>query len=550
MDAAPDSAVPRWSRRELALVGAMLAVVVAAYHRSVLAGFTNWDDNRFIVDNPLYHQGGWAYVHAALTRIQFEAYQPLHLLSYLPDRYLWPDTAAGFHAVELALFVGDVALAYALLRRHAGARAALIACTLFALHPLCVEPVAWITSRKDLVSFAFFVGALLIEDRRDPTRARPVLGAVALGAAAMLTQTSTVCLPLVVAAWLYFARGARPRVALLRALPYAVVAAVCAAVVWWLWHDQRLVAEGRALPAVVDVASTLGTYLGRIVVPIDLAAAYPRVPLAPWIAAIGFVVAVAAIALAWRRLPPLARFAAVGALATLLPVANIVPMRGHFADRYTFLALFAIAAGIAALIARAGTRRWVLALVAVVAAAEGVATWRGVAVWHDSRALWSRAVAAQPDAVFAHYKLGETLRDAHDWPGAVAQYQAAIRLEPDRSIGYAGLLYVYATEAEALSRIAPGTARRWLDDFLPSLAAAPTFSRYYAAIPYDACPACSNLVLGVGLTRWPQPDPALIDAAGRALDAGRRDTALVYLASVKDRATAGFTAAARRAGAM
>ena len=123
-------------------------LVVVTYHRVLSAGFVNWDDNRFLVENPLFHAGGWTYIEAALTRFQFEAYQPLHLLSYLPDRYLWPERAAGFHAVELGLWILDVGLVYALLRRHVWAPAALAACALFALHPLCVEPVAGVPNAQ------------------------------------------------------------------------------------------------------------------------------------------------------------------------------------------------------------------------------------------------------------------------------------------------------------------------------------------------------------------------------------------------------------------
>ncbi len=522
-------------------------LVVVTYHRVLSAGFVNWDDNRFLVENPLFHAGGWTYIEAALTRFQFEAYQPLHLLSYLPDRYLWPERAAGFHAVELGLWILDVGLVYALLRRHVWAPAALAACALFALHPLCVEPVAWITSRKDLVSFALFVGAILVEDRRGGASARPTFGGV-LGLLAMLTKTSTVCLAPVIAAWLLFVRGASRRTAVLRALPYGVVAIVCSAVVWWLWREHLLVSDARALPAYLDVPATLGTYLGRIVAPVGLAVTYPKVPPAPWLAALGLVAVVVAIAVAWRRLPPLGRFAAVGALAAFLPVSNLVDMRGHFADRYALLPLFAIACGVAAAIeALARDRRWILAVVAAIAVAEGVASWRLSATWHDTHALWQRASEAHPDAIFAHFKLGEALRAERDWKGAVAEYQAAIRIDPDLTLGYAGLLFVYASRAEDEHRVAPGTAARWVGEFLPALAGARVFEAYYDGVPYDACPACSNLLLGVGLMRWPQRDPVLVDAARRALDAGRRDTALVYLASVRDRTTPAFADTATRA---
>ncbi len=217
------AAIPPRSRADLAILAALIAIVIVVFGRAVTAGFVNWDDDRFLVKNPLFHAGGWSYVRAAWTELQFEAYQPLHLLAYLPDRALWPDDPAGFHALNLAIYAGDVALAYALVRGHAGRWPAALACLVIALHPLCAEPVAWITSRKDLVALAAFLGALLVEDRRPVAAARPHPLAIALALAALLAKSATVCLPLVMIAWLRWLRGATWRVALTRALPAAIL---------------------------------------------------------------------------------------------------------------------------------------------------------------------------------------------------------------------------------------------------------------------------------------------------------------------------------------
>src|SRR5262245_35571128 len=132
----------RPGRVALGLVSA--AIVIATYRAALGLGFTDWDDDRFIVDNPLFAAGGWPYVRAALTQVQFEAYQPLHLLSYLPDRLLWPDHPAGFHALNLVLFGAGLLLLHRLIGRHVDTGAATMAVGLFALHPLCVEPVVWV----------------------------------------------------------------------------------------------------------------------------------------------------------------------------------------------------------------------------------------------------------------------------------------------------------------------------------------------------------------------------------------------------------------------
>src|SRR5262245_17146747 len=160
--------MPRVNTTTLARVVlcSLLLGVVWLYRGLATAALTNWDDDRFLSYNPVFQLGGWTYVKLAFTQIQFEAYQPLHLLSYLPDRYLWPDWPAGFHLVNLALFIADLLLLWRLVRRHTSELAALAAVAVFALHPLCVEPVAWVTDRKDLVMLMLFVLALSCEVRR------------------------------------------------------------------------------------------------------------------------------------------------------------------------------------------------------------------------------------------------------------------------------------------------------------------------------------------------------------------------------------------------
>lgn len=539
------SSRPR-SRSTDALAIAALVVATACVHGISAGGaFLNWDDDRFVTANPLFHGPTGDYVWAALTRVQFDAYHPLHLLSYLPDKLLWPDAPAGFHIVNILIFAADVALLY-LLARRAGATAqgATIAAALFAVHPLVVEPVAWISARKDPLALLFFLGALLVEDRRPAAARTPSWKALALFVCALLTKTSTVPFPLVLAAWLLWMRGVPLARAALRAAPYAALSLATSIVVVTIWSDHAMIPPSRPHGALVDVASTVATYLRRVVWPMDLSPIYPAAaPSAPIAAAILGVVAVG-LAVTWRRLPRAARYAAIAFAAAILPVANVVPVAFRFADRYALLALAVLVPAAAlALRHRAATVAGALA-----AAALAYVTLAQHRPWHDSRALWAHAVSQHPDALMARLKHGETLRDAGRFADAVREYQAAIRLDEKNLLGWAGLFHLYSVQAEHTGQLPAGTAETWLRALGPAMADERAFVALLGAIPRDGCAPCSNTLLVMGLMRWPKPDAELLDAARLALEGGARDVALVYLSRIRERtaAVAEVEAAARR----
>ena len=508
---------------------------------------------------PHFQEGGWRYVSAAfspaISAEQYQAYQPLHLLSYLPDRYLWPSWPGGFHLINLALFLGLGAVMFGLARRVVQAPGpALLACAVVLLHPTCVESVAWITARKDVLSALLFFVALTLDDRRWSVASeepywRKAWPGVIVFACALLTKSATVCYPLVLVAWLRWIRRASWRVAITAAVPHAILAAVAAVVVLSIWSSTELIAQTRPAPVWLDVPASLAVYLRHVVWPVDLAAIYhPEQPLY----AFGGVVVMAAaavIAVAWRKLPQAARYAALASVAALLPVANIVSMHFRYGDRYGFLAWLSCTVPVALALRWLLTRwdaRAIKSLIIVAVAGLSIAcaglTFSQTRVWSDSSSLWANTVDKEPRAYLARLKYGETLRETGEWQPAAGQYQAAIRLEPERILAYVGLFFLYANEAESAGDLAPGTADRWLRAAGAAVRSPDRLQSFRRDILSAGCVRCERILLLWQLRRWPVDDAVLKTAAKKALAAGQRDVALVYLSEVKDRAPADFQA--------
>ena len=527
----------RWDKHAVA---AIVAAVLVAYFPTLGAGFTNWDDDRFITGNPLFAGPVRAYVAAALTRVQFQAYHPLHLLSYLPDRLLWPGSAAGFHGLNMALFALALALGYFLLRRTVGVLPALGAILLVGLAPLCVESVAWVVGRKDVLALLLVFAALLAEDREPRTKASAI-AAGGLAVLACLAKTSAVVFPIVLYAWLCFARQAPFRAALRRCLPYCAIAAVFALPVLFIWRHNHMIPTGRPLPFVLDVLGTIGVYAGRVIAPVNLAPVYPVMAQGQVIAALAVVAGLLALAGTWRRLPEPAKFAAVGFVGCLLPVANITPVYFRFADRYALLALGALAWPLAKLLDWSKARKVVVVLAPLAIGFELWATMQLVPAWKDSLSLWQHATEAQPRAVYGHLKLGETLRADKRFREAAATYLRAGDLEPGGVKGPAGLLRTMGEMAEAEGRIPAGTADQW-----EQVIADPGFDAKKMAILVDAldhskCRSCGEAMLWLGLRMFPMPDATLVSAARRAIESSRPDTAMVYLSEIRDPNTPGLS---------
>jgi hypothetical protein len=292
----------------------------------------------------------------------------------------------------------------------------------------------------------------------------------------------------------------------------------------------------RPLPLAADVPATYAVYARRVLVPSDLSPIYPAVPHAAIVLALAAAAAAVALAATWRRLPGPARFAALAFLAALAPVSNVLPIYFRFADRYALLALAMMVPPLACALAEL-PRRW-LAFAAPVVLVLATVTLVQSRAWIDSTVLFERAVRAQPDAVHARLKLGETYRDAHAWEPAVAQYQAAVRLAPDSPLGYAGLFYAYAVRAEAEGALATGRARAWIGALGRAMADPAAFRDLLADVGGTSCRPCRNTLLLLGLHRFPRADAELLAAARAALAAGQRDVALVYLSVARDSAEA------------
>lgn len=372
-----------------------------AYAGSFDGGWIS-DDVEMIATNPLIRSLAPANVVAIFSaRTDGTNYIPLNFLSLAFDHRLWGLEPFGFHLTNLLLHVANaVAIYFLLLRLQESRGIATVASLLWALHPVQVESVAWISERKNVLSTLFFLLAFLAYLRASAEgRVRTYLLVVVLFVAALLSKVNTIVLPAITLAYeIVFHQRLRRR-----DLAIAGVMLACGAVAAWAnlhgnpshgasYHGGSLAVTMRTSATVVP------RYLAIALAPVNLSTYYP-VPLrASWsepsvALAAAIVLTLVAATLwgarrGWRDAFWLAWFG-----VTLSPMLNLVPFPALMADRYLYVPLLGLIVPLlhAALAVLSRTR--LLRLAPVLAAAAilvlGIATARRVPVFHDPLSLWA-----------------------------------------------------------------------------------------------------------------------------------------------------------------
>ena len=383
----------------LALV---LALTAFTFSQSVQFGYSLLDDRTFVLKNPFVEAPLGQGLLALLTTPSMGYPHTVTVLSFALDRRLFGPDAAGHHAMNIAVHLAVVTLAYLLLLRL-GVRRAIAgpSVALLALHPIVTEPVCWVIGRKDLLATGFLLGALLIVTYGERP-ARPTLGRIAavvgVTVLAMFAKPSTILAPLVL--W-PFIRTVRPdwrrADALAVVVPTTVVAATLARVSLAGLQRQDVFVDRTPAERLVDPLRAATNQLQNLFWPHDLLADYYRVPGDPpaWAMALTLVAAIGAVVYAVRRTSPrsLERLALVLFAVTFLP--TLVMATAHWAaDSYFYLPLVWVTVALATI----APRHWPgLAGLPLIAAALALLSMVQTRTWASPVATFAPVVARYPD---------------------------------------------------------------------------------------------------------------------------------------------------------
>jgi protein O-mannosyl-transferase len=406
-----------WGAREWTIVAILIALTFIVFGQVTSHAFINFDDGQFVYENQhvLHRDVSWALTSAEI------GWYPLTWFSHMLDVTIWGQRA-GMHVLT-SVFLHAISTLLLFLAMRQLTRApwpsAFIA-ALFAIHPMHVESVAWVSERKDTLSTVFAMLALWLYARAP----RRMLGVSIAMALSLMAKQMYITLPfvfLLLDVWplnrLRTFDDLRQRAIEKWPLFLLTIAGIAAAVI----GQRSLNAIQTALPIADRIANALlayATYVGKLFVPIDLALPYPlvRVSLAAAILPLLLVAAITIAVYAVRRTAPYLLIGWLWFLGTLLPVIGIIAIGTQsMADRYTYfsyIGLFvALTFGALDLAARFRIPSQVLAAIAAVAVIGcAIVASHQLRYWKDSETLFAHALNVTRDNSVAEYLLGQTLQ--------------------------------------------------------------------------------------------------------------------------------------------
>jgi tetratricopeptide (TPR) repeat protein len=426
----------------------LMGLTVVAYLPALHNGFI-WDDDAWLMKNQTLY--GWSGLHELwFNPLALQQYYPITGTIFWIEYQLWRFDPFGYHTVNVLLH-GANAVLFALIMRKLRLPAPWFAAAIFAVHPVMVESVAWITEIKNTLSTAFFLGSVLsylrfenLEERETPREWKWIGFSLVLFLCALLSKSVTCTLPVVLAILIWWKRPRLRSADFIPLVPYFFLAIPLALLTAWL-EAHHVGATGpewalSGMQRVTLAGRVVCFYFAKLVWPADLAFIYPRWRLENVWFLLFPTTLLGGLAFLWtlRRRIGKGPFVAVAAfVVTLGPILGFMNCYAfqfsYVADHWQYLAslcLISLAATIGGRLHRTNqlTRFAVLSIPIFVL---GLLTWQQSPMYQNVDTLWRDTLAKNPDCWLAHHNLGVVLQAQNHFSEAEAHFRSALQLRPD-----------------------------------------------------------------------------------------------------------------------
>jgi len=446
------------NERSRALLASVLLsiAVLTVYFNVQYFEFVNYDDPPYVTANQIVKSGlTWKGFAWALTTMYYANWHPLTWISYMLDYEIFGLRAGGYHLTNLLLHIlNSIMIFYVFKRMTDKFWQSFTVAALFALHPLHVESVAWISARKDVLSTFFWFSTiyayLLYIERPVILRYIFVMLSFAIG---LTAKPMLVTLPFVLVLLDYwplrrfdFGLTARSMIKLLlEKVPLMTLSIVSSIITFLAQSESQATASLDLLSLEARISNALlsyAKYVLKMLLPVDLAVLYPHpgfISIEHLIASAVLIVAITISVIYFSRHHPYLSTGWFWYLGTLIPVIGIVQAGSQaMADRYTYIPLIGlfimIAWGVPDLLKGGHFKKIVIYTSAItISTALLITSWLQVQVWENSVTLFQHAIKVTSQNSIAHNNLAIALARQGKTGEAVWHYNEALRISPSYS---------------------------------------------------------------------------------------------------------------------
>jgi Flp pilus assembly protein TadD len=438
-------------RKKLVVCVALVLVTLAVYWQVNHYDFVNLDDDRYVTGNTQVAAGmtpdtvRWALVTMDVDGM----WHPLVWLSFLSDYHLFGLHAGGYHLTNLIFHILSSVLLFWLFHRMTkNIWPSAFVAALFALHPLHVESVAWISERKDVLSAFFWMLTLSLyvfyTEKPAAGRYLPVLFSFVL---ALMSKPMVVTLPLILILLDYWPLGrfaSRKGGLVLWQLkeksPFLILSVLFSVITVYGQQGASYIKNIPLSARLANVPVALVTYLEKTFLPHAMTVFYPfpaQIPAWQVIAASVLILFITLAAVVTAKRMPYFFTGWFWFAVTIAPVSGIIQSGEQaMADRYHYLPSIGVAVaaawGIASLVKSETVKRKFLFPAGIIfLAVMAFLSWRQCGYWSDSYELWNHALSVTEDNYLAHDSMGQVLAAGGEYTGAVERFNAAISIAPD-----------------------------------------------------------------------------------------------------------------------
>jgi protein O-mannosyl-transferase len=449
----------------------LLLISILVYSNVIKLGFVNWDDGKYVYENSDISQLNIQSTGKFFTTPVVGMYQPIPMISYAIEYHFFQNNPLVYHLTNLFFHLLNILLLFILIRMLTkNMFIAFFTALIFAMHPLHVESVAWISERKDVMFVFFYFLSLIfyLKYLDKESRIRYLWISLLLFLFSLWSKSAAVTLPVILLLIDYYRSVPLSKRTILQKLPFLVLSLIFGIVSIYtqqvIKHDQVPLADFTFMDKIFLATGSFTYYVYSFFVPVDLSAFHPFpiktgdfLPVRFYFSIVVPVVFIVGLTILYKskRIAGILKkellFGLIFFLITLFLFIYIAVGSALVSERYTYLPYIGL--GMALIIVinwimerfnSSGILKasvWVILL--CYTGFYAVASYNRVAVWKDSITLWSDAVKKDP-SIIGYYNLGNAYRETKNYAEALKTFHHALDIDQNYADAWNNIGVTYA----------------------------------------------------------------------------------------------------------